>query len=118
MTLIQIILLLLVVLAIRRLYIKYTNHDIGRGEFIAWLLLWLAALLVVALPQTASYLAILVGVGRGSDLVVYLAVLILFYLVFKMVVRLEKIEQQLTMIVRSLAKPNSPSNKNEATDKK
>ncbi|MFZ5390886.1 MAG: DUF2304 family protein, partial [Patescibacteria group bacterium] len=56
--------------------------------------------------------------GRGSDLVVYLAVLILFYLVFKMVVRLEKIEQQLTMIVRSLAKPNSPSNKNEATDKK
>ncbi len=114
MTLIQIILLLLVIMAIRRLYLKFTSHDISRSEFTAWLILWLAALLVVALPQTASYLAFWMGVGRGSDLVVYLSVLILFYLVFKMVVRLEKIEQQLTMIVRSLARPDS---QDESKDK-
>ncbi|MBU1038690.1 DUF2304 domain-containing protein [Patescibacteria group bacterium] len=116
MTLIQIILLLLVLLAIRRLYIRFSNRDIGKGEFSAWLLLWLAALLVIALPQTASYLALWVGVGRGSDLVVYLAVLILFYLVFKMVVRLEKIEQQLTIIVRSLAKPKTSAKETEEVD--
>jgi hypothetical protein len=42
-------------------------------------------------------------VGRGVDLVIYISVLILFYLIFRTLVRLDKIEKDITKIVREVA---------------
>jgi len=72
-------------------------------EFVEWFALWLLVALVTILPDAASYVANLLGVGRGADLVVYLALLLIFYLLFKIFLRLEKSEQQFTKVVREMA---------------
>src|SRR5258706_16165858 len=71
--------------------------------FIEWFVLWLAVGVVGLVPEAASYLARLLGVGRGADLVTYLALLLLFYLSFKVFVRLEQLDRTLTAVVRALA---------------
>ncbi len=112
MSLIQIIILVIVLIVWWRLYARLKSDELTLREFVEWFLLWLMAAVVVLVPEAASYLAFQVGVGRGSDLVTYLALLLVFYLIFKLFLRLEKFERQLTAIVRELtlkdARRNSP----------
>lgn len=103
MTTIQIILLVIVLVIFWRLYKRLAAQELTRREFAEWFLLWLAVAFLVIVPDTASYLAQLVGVGRGSDLVVYFAILLTFYLLFRIFLRLERNERALTTIVRQLA---------------
>jgi hypothetical protein len=57
-------------------------------------------------PATASYLANFLGIGRGADLIVYLSVVVIFYLLFKIFVRINKIEKEITKVVREDAIKN------------
>lgn len=69
---------------------------------VAWL--WtmgvIGGLVVTWYPNTASFIANIVGIGRGADLVVYLAIVLLFVLVFQLHVSHVRLERELTKIVR------------------
>ncbi|HBV33711.1 TPA: DUF2304 domain-containing protein [Patescibacteria group bacterium] len=103
MSVIQIVILLFVLYVWLRLYLKFKKGELLLREFVEWFALWLLVALVTILPDAASYVANLLGVGRGADLVVYLALLLIFYLLFKIFLRLEKSEQQFTKVVREMA---------------
>lgn len=103
MSFIQLFILVVVLVVWWRLYRRYQDRDLTLVEFVEWFLLWAVVAVVAVVPDVTSYLARLVGVGRGADLVTYLALLLVFYLVFKLFVKLEKLEHQLTALVRSLA---------------
>lgn len=70
------------------------------GQALLWSMLWIAVAVVAALPQTATMIANRVGVGRGTDLVLYVAVAALFLLVFRLFVGMERVERQVTLLVR------------------
>ncbi len=103
MSLIQFIILLVVLIVWWRLFSRLRAQEIKRSEFWEWLLLWLVIGVVGLEPKIASYMADVVGVGRGSDLIIYLSILLVFYLLFKIFVRLEKFDRQLTKVVREVA---------------
>jgi small membrane protein len=76
-----------------------------------WSLVWIGSATAIRWPDLTVRAARLVGIGRGADLVLYLAVgvmLVGFFLVF---LRLRRIEEDLTKIVRALAlqKPYEPT---------
>jgi len=50
-----------------------------------------------------SHLATLTGVGRGVDVVIYVAIIILFYLLYRLYIKIENIEREITLIVREIA---------------
>jgi hypothetical protein len=83
--------------------LRYKDKIISLQEFVLWTIFWFMVGFVVILPETTSLIANLVGVGRGVDLVIYLSILILFYLVFRILVRLDKIDKDVTKIVRTIA---------------
>ncbi|MBI5465821.1 MAG: DUF2304 domain-containing protein [Candidatus Kerfeldbacteria bacterium] len=103
MSLIQFIILAAVAIIWWRLYARLRSGELTWLEFVEWFALWLGVAVIVLVPEVASYLAAWVGVGRGSDLVVYLALLLVFYLLFKIFIRQEKLARQLTSVVRGLA---------------
>jgi len=69
---------------------------------VAWL--WtmgvIVGMVVTWYPNTASFIANVVGIGRGADLVVYLGIVLLFVLVFQLHVSHVRLERELTKIVR------------------
>ena len=103
---IQIILLILIILAVLRLLYQLKNKNISFGQFLTWLLIWLIAIIIIGQPKITTYLAFLVGIGRGVDLVIYVSVIVIFYLMFKLLLRIEKIEKDITKIVRTEALKN------------
>lgn len=68
-----------------------------------WILFWLLAGAVVAYPKSASMLAERLGIGRGADLIIYTSIAVLFYIVFRLHVKLEMVNRDVTKAVRKQA---------------
>ena len=66
-------------------------------------LVWLAALLTVLWPGSTLRMARLMGIGRGTDLVLYFFVIAFLWAVFYFYSRNLQLEAALTSIVRQLA---------------
>ena len=69
----------------------------------AWALLWIAAAIAIAKPELTATIARAMGIGRGTDLVLYFAILFMIFGFFAVYVRLRRVESDLTKIVRELA---------------
>jgi hypothetical protein len=99
--LIQYILAALLLLALYGTWKRERQQALTRVAAAAWSALWIGAIVVVLRPEVTDIAATLFGVGRGADVVVYFSVVILFYLVFRIFVRLAKIERDITAVVRA-----------------
>lgn len=69
----------------------------------AWGLLWIAAAVAIAKPDLTATVARALGIGRGTDLVLYFAILFMIFGFFAVYVRLRRMESYLTKVVRELA---------------
>lgn len=58
---------------------------------------------LVAIPDLANWLAMLVGVGRGADLVTYIGVVGLSFFCLVLLSRLRELESKLADLTRQLA---------------
>lgn len=103
MLMLQIIVSIFVFSNLWRIYSQMKSRKISTASFIWWLALWLVVLVVFWRPDSTGYLALALGVTRGADLMIYISVLVIFYLLFKIFVRLNKIEDSITRLVRQRA---------------
>ncbi len=103
---IQVILILFVLFALSRAWLQFQEGRIKKIELMGWIILWLIAIVVIALPNTAGYLSNELGIGRPVDLIVYVAIVLLFYLNFRIYIALDGVEQKITKVVREVATKN------------
>lgn len=102
--LIQILLSLFIVFALIKVVGRFRAKEVSLGALIFWCLFWLIVLIVVWQPRLSTELANRLGVGRGTDLIMYVSVAALFYFIFRLTVRIEKMEKNITKIVKEIAK--------------
>lgn len=102
--LIQILLSLFIVFALIKVIGRFRAKEVSLGAVIFWCLFWLIVLVVVWQPLLSTDLANRLGVGRGTDLIMYVSVAALFYFIFRITVRIEKMEKNITKIVREITK--------------
>lgn len=100
---ISIIITLFAVFAWSRAFLRFKDKKINFSEFLFWSIIWLGISLLSFNPTLISFVSFKVGIERPIDLVVYLSIILLFYLVFRMYVKHEKIEQEITEIVSDIA---------------
>lgn len=74
---------------------------------ITFILVFGTAIVFVMLPDITSHLAKAVGVGRGTDLILYLSVVLNFMLFLILYGKLRRVEQIQTEIIRKDAIRNS-----------
>lgn len=99
----QIFLILFAVFAIAKTYRQYKKQRVSVYWLTVWSLLWFVVIAVALWPQTTDILATFVGVEKGADLLVYTAVVVLYYLLYRSMVRQERTNKELTDLVRQIA---------------
>lgn len=67
------------------------------------MLIWLAAAFGIIQPGTTTKLAGIFGVGRGVDVIVYISLALVFYLVFRIYVMIEDLRHEITFLIRQIA---------------
>src|SRR3989338_3339437 len=97
---IQVVGIVIALFSLLMVLIRFRKKQISLREFSLWGVFWIILGVFIVYPYLMSRLANLVGVGRGVDVIVYLGLILLFYLVFKINVRMERIEQDITKIVK------------------
>jgi len=88
-----------------------------------WLLVWITTGVFAAWPHGTLIVARAVGIGRGTDLVLYSFVFVVLIGFFYIYSRFRRVERDLTRLVRELAvrdpilpKPAAPDRTREAQD--
>jgi len=99
----QIIITIFALFAISRSYIRFRNNQESLYEFIFWILVWVGIVIVVLRPGLTDIFGKFVGIERGIDALVYLSIVVIFYLVYRIYAIIEKIERNITKVTREIA---------------
>ncbi len=103
LTSIQIVLLIFILFALSRVMLRLRENVLSPQTAFFWMLIWIAALIGILMPVTTSKIAEFFGVGRGVDVIIYISLALLFYLVFRIYVMIEDLRHEITEIVRYIA---------------
>jgi hypothetical protein len=99
----QISIVLFALLIIVRTYGQYKKEIVSRYWLLAFSALWTVIAIAAIIPRATDRVAQAVGVERGADLFVYAAVLVLLYAVYRLFVRTQKMQEEITELVRQIA---------------
>ena len=89
--------------AASRVYLRYKDGSIGKFGIFFWLILWVGVGFFTWWPNLSDKIANSVGVSRGVDALIYISIVALFYAIFRIYIKLEFIERELTSLVRNIA---------------
>lgn len=92
-----------VLFAMSRVWLRYRDGAIGMFGTGLWSFLWVGVGVFVWWPKVSDYFAQTIGIGRGVDALVYISIVGLFYGMFRLYVKLEFLEHELTSLVRTMA---------------
>ena len=76
---------------------------VTRREGVGWTLLWLCAAAAILRPEWTGHVARVLGIGRGADLVLYCAVVVMMVGFMMVYLRMRRFQRELTLVVRHLA---------------
>ncbi len=101
--LIQFLFLAIVILILARIFWRFGKSEIKLTETLFWSAFWVLAAVAFFVPGFVTRVANLFGIGRGADFAFYIGFVLVFYILFRIFVRLDKIERDITEIVRGKA---------------
>ena len=87
-----------------------------RRDGMVWALVWLAAAGAIIWPGVTRIVARALGIGRGADLVLYCAVVVMLIGFLMTYSRLRRLQQDLTTVVRHLATRDATANTSLVND--
>jgi small membrane protein len=100
----QIIALALIIIFISNLFKQKNKKEIGSNEFNLWLIFWfLGALAILFIKELDKLVQQLGFSGAGINFLLYLAIIILFYFIFKLRLKIAKMDKEITKIVKEIA---------------
>ena len=102
-SIIQIIIIVFVLFAWSRVFLRIRDKGIVIGEFLFWSIIWASVILLTLWPTIISKISGFFGIGRGVDFAIYISILLLFYLIFRLYVKIEDQNQQMTKLIRELS---------------
>lgn len=96
--------------AIARAKKQYEKREASWYWAVVWSFMWVVVIAVALMPQATDAVATFAGVGRGADLLVYIAVIFLLYATHRAMVRQQKMSEDITELVRKIAvdRPERP----------
>ncbi len=100
---IKILFTLFALFAWSRAILRFRDRQMNQKELAFWSFLWVAMIAVVLIPEKTTVLAKLLGMERGFDAMIFIASIALFYAVYRLYVRLNEVEQEITQIIRQMA---------------
>jgi len=97
MTLIQVVLTAGIIIIAAYMYLRLRNTFL---DLVLILLFLITGVVFVIFNEITDKMAHFLGIGRGADMIFYLGLLFLFFLMLKLYARLRRVEENLTELVR------------------
>jgi len=103
MELIQIAGAVFALFALSRVLLQLKRRSMTLNEGLFWMFVWISVIVFLIFPEFFGYVADILGVGRGVDALMYISIVVLFYLIYRLYAKVDTLERQITYIVREIA---------------
>ncbi len=103
MGIIEILIIIFACFALIKVVLKLKDKAISWREFGFWAVIWTALVALVLLRKRLGFLGELSGVDDPFKTVVILSIILLFYLMFRTFIKIDKVEQEITRLTREIA---------------
>ncbi len=104
MSVIGIIIFIFTLFALSRVILRSKDKSISFGESLFWIVIWITIAFITAFPQVTDRVSQILGVGRGVDVAFFVAIIILFYVVFRLYVKIDSLDKNLTELTINISK--------------
>ncbi len=111
MEMIQYLIIIFAIFAYSWSILRFKDKNITRSEFGFWTIIWSSIIIFTLIPSITTVFSQPLGIGRGIDFIIYFSIIILFYLIFRIYVKIERQRQEITLIVREVAKQEARKRK-------
>ncbi len=100
----QLIAIIIITFFLLRLFKQRGKKEINGSEFLLWLIFWLLALVaIIFIKQIDTLLALLGFSGAAINFLVYLAILALLYQVFRLRLKIAKMDKNISKLNEALS---------------
>ncbi|MBT3419250.1 MAG: DUF2304 family protein [Candidatus Magasanikbacteria bacterium] len=99
----QILFVCFILFAIFGVVQKRRSGDLGPKGALFWVLFWIGVGVAVVWPESTAKIAHIFSIGRGVDLVLYISIATLFYLLFRLHIKIEQVGRDVTTLIRKMA---------------
>jgi len=100
----QIIALIIIAYFFSRLIWQKQKKEISSNEFIFWFIFWILAACIIVFLKWIDRLVAGIGFsGSGIEVLLYISIVVLFYFIFRLRLKIERIEKNITKIVREIS---------------
>jgi hypothetical protein len=109
-TLVQFLVLLFALFAWSRALLRLRDKDISVGEFGFWTIIWMGTIFLALFPEILDKLSKVLGTDY-VNLILYSSIILLFYMIFRIYVKIDSHSKEITRLVREIAITNAKSKK-------
>ncbi|MDR0900590.1 MAG: DUF2304 family protein [Methanobrevibacter sp.] len=109
----QIVVVIIAILAILLVFQRFHKKKTSLQTFILWIILWIFLAIFGIIPDSSTFLANFLGIGRGLDLILIFGIIGAYYLVFRLYLKIEKLDQDITKLIRLIAIDNEEKEEKE-----
>lgn len=110
-TLLQGVAILFALFALSRSILRFRDGQTTWKDFLLWSGIWIAVIIISLFPNITYFFAKAFGINRGVDLVIYISITALFYLMFRLYIKLDRVEKNITLLTRHDAIKNAKRKK-------
>lgn len=103
MLVIQLLILFFATFSLSTALFMFKEKKIRVGDFLFWLVLWAAVIITSITTKYADFISKLLGVSSGINVLVYMGIIVLFYLIFRLYVKIDIMQKSMTNLVRELS---------------
>ena len=104
MTPISIIILIFSLFALSRVILRTQDKSISFKESLLWVIIWITIATFTIVPQATDKLSLLFGVGRGVDTAFFLSIIFLFYIIFRLYIKIDELDKNITTLTINSSK--------------
>jgi hypothetical protein len=100
---IRIIFTIFALFAWSRAYLRWQERLFTLKEFAFWTFVWVGVIVLIFTPGKTDFIAEWLGVGRGSDAIFAVGLVLIFYMVYRLYAKVDKLERDLAKLIQHLA---------------
>ena len=98
----QILAIIIAIVAILLIFDRFHKKKTSFQTFILWVVLWIVLTTFAIIQESSTFLANMIGIGRYLDLVIIFGIIGSYYLILRLYLKFEKIDQEITELVRKI----------------
>lgn len=102
----HVVIIIVAIFSILFIYNRLRYKKSTPATFVLFCVVWVFVLVMTFVPDVSTLIAMKFGMGRGLDFISVVGLIICFYLIFKLYIRIEDNEQQMDKLIRQLAIDN------------